>query len=123
MRWVLVVSAAALVLAAYYCAAEETPTAQFGDESRRNVVWRSNDRSPLNQLRYVFEHRGRLYMVSEAPAGCHYTYASGGIGTIDATGTLQTLPCDAQLLGMFGMPCHMAKQRYPKCVATYSWPE
>ena len=78
MRWVLVISAAALVLAAYYCAAEETPTAQVGDESRRNVVWRSNDRSPLNQLRYVFEDRGRLYMVSEAPAGYHYTYASGG---------------------------------------------
>jgi hypothetical protein len=34
MRWVLVMSAAALVLAAYYCAAEETPTAQVGDESR-----------------------------------------------------------------------------------------
>src|SRR6516164_4169366 len=74
MRWVLVMSAAA-VRAAYYCAAEETPTAQVGDESRCNVVWRSNDRSPLNQLRYVFEDRGRLYMVSEAPAGYHYTYA------------------------------------------------
>ena len=82
MRWVLVMSAAALVLAAYYYAAEETPTAQVGDESRRNVVWRSNDRSPLNQLHYVFEDRGRLYMVSEAPPGYHYTYASGGIGTI-----------------------------------------